>query len=120
MEVIISGVTQPAEGSYCLDVSVGYDEAYREELIGFLRDIGGPFEIETLQRGMWQGAKILRIVTPKARELRQHIYDGLRTGDDNDYIIHVTLTDAERCFTWLPDYDTEYGHMPFCLAERGE
>jgi hypothetical protein len=104
--------------SYCLDVVVGYQEGDRQELIAFLALTGQPFEIGQLQRGMWQGTKILRIETSNARGLQSHIYGGLLSGDDYQYVIHDTYVDARRSMTWLPDFDTKYGYEPFDFAEN--
>ena len=103
--------------SYCLDIRVGYSEQDRDELIGFLRQVGKFFGVGKAQRGMWQGAKILRVETPKAAELAQHIIKSLRLGDDYDYEVHETFTDANRCDTWLPDFDTAHGHERFDLIQ---
>ncbi|MFZ2253099.1 MAG: hypothetical protein WAW13_02910 [Minisyncoccia bacterium] len=103
--------------SYCLDIGVGYDERYRDELIELLQlpIIVAQFELTRAQRGMWQGSKLLRVLTPKAHELVQYIIKNLRTGDDNDYEVHDNGTDADRSMTWLPDYDTEHGYKWFDL-----
>ena len=103
--------------SYCLDVTVGRDERYRQELIDFLMQSGKPFKIGKVQRGMWQGRKILRIETSDAETLQQHIYNSLHSGDDYDYIIHASFIDAQRSDTWLPDLDTRYNAEPFSLTE---
>ena len=103
--------------SYCLDVIVGYKESCREELIDFLKRTSETFEIGKVQRGMWQGTKILRIETPKAADLQQHIYSELHTGDDNDYVVYETSIDAQRSDTWLPDFDTAHGSEPFSLHD---
>lgn len=102
--------------SYCLDISVGRNERYRDELIAFLKQTGAPFALGKASRGMWQGVKILRVETPKAEELTQHIIDGLPTGDDNDYEVHYSHTDANRSMTWLPDLDTAFGYKAFDLV----
>lgn len=114
-----SGACTPSamKQSYCLDVTVGYDESYREKLIDFLKRTGQSFEIGKVQRGMWQGTKILRIETPKAEALRQHIYEWFLIGGDNDYVIHDTYIDAQRSDTWLPDLDTCHNAEPFILME---
>ncbi|MCR4275795.1 MAG: hypothetical protein NUV90_00185 [Candidatus Parcubacteria bacterium] len=103
------------QASFCLDIRVGRVERYREELIAFLRDNGAPFGVTKAQRGMWEGVKILRVQTPKAAELAQFIIDGVRTGDDNDYEVHESRSDAQRCETWLADYDTSFGYEEFDL-----
>lgn len=102
--------------SYCLDIRVGRSEQERNTLIEFLMQAGKFFEVGKAQRGMWQGAKILRVETPKATELAQHIMKSLRLGDDYDYEIHETFTDANRSDTWLPDLDTTHGHERFDLV----
>ncbi len=105
--------------SYCLDIGVGYNEHYRDELIKLLQDPAtiAQFELTTAQRGMWQGAKLLRVLTPKALELQQFIYNTLRTGDDNEYTIHENGVDANRSMTWLPDYDTIHGYKWFEIKD---
>lgn len=105
----------PPSQSYCLDVVLGYDESYREDLIEFLRETRARFQIGKLTRGMWQGAKILRIETPKASELQRHIFENYRLGDDCDYQIHETQIEAFRSDTWLPDFDTSHGYDSFTL-----
>ncbi len=99
--------------SYCLDVSVGYNEHYMDELLAFLQGTGDEFGITTVQRGRMNGVKILRILTTKAEELKEHIFHGVHTGDDNDYEVHSTAIDARRSMNFLADYGNPLGHEPF-------
>ena len=101
--------------TYCLDIAVGYNERYRDELIGLLQQLNAiaQFELTTAQRGMWQGAKLLRVLTPKALELQKFLYKNLRTGDDNDYVMYDSEVDANRSMTWLPDLDSLHGYAWF-------
>ncbi len=94
--------------SYCLDVRVGYDETYREELIEFLMCLEEDFAVTAYERGMWNGVKILRILTAEARRLQEQIVASIRTGDDNEYEIFYNLVDARRCMTFLTDLDTRH------------
>lgn len=100
--------------THCLDINVGYDEAYREQLIDFLRQTCLDFS-KSASRGMWQGTKILRVYTTQAFELQDYIIRTHPLGDDNEYQVHPTSTDADRCMTYLPDYDTKYGYEKFEL-----
>lgn len=102
---------QTAENStFCVDIRVGYDEEEREELIEFLKEKGNPFDIVLAQRGMWEGVKILRVETPKANDLIKHIMSNIFAGDDYEYEVHETRKDAFRSDTYLPDYDSKFGH----------
>ena len=103
--------------SYCLDIRVGRNEQDREDLIRLLEQAGKFFGVGKAQRGKWQGVKILRVETPKATELAQLIIKSLRAGDDYDYEVHETFTDANRSDTWLPDFDTRFGHEWFDLVQ---
>lgn len=106
-------------GSFCLDVGLGYDERYREELIAFLKGLSKNLKeklgITKAERGMWEGVKILRIQTTKAEQLQIYILENTDTGDDNDYRILDNRVDADRCMVYLPDYDTDYGYAEFDL-----
>jgi len=106
------------EVSYCLDIDVGYDERYRDELIALLQQPAtmARFELTRAERGMWQEVKLLRVLTPKAQALQQFIEEQLRTGDDNDYVIYDTGVDANRSMTLLPDYDSPHGYESFEIA----
>jgi hypothetical protein len=101
--------------SFCLDVFTGHGEHYREELLAFLHETGEPFAITTVQRGRMGEVKSLRILTPKAKELYQHIHDGTRTGDDNDYEVHDCEIDAQRSMRYMPDYNNPLGDEAFDL-----
>jgi hypothetical protein len=101
--------------TYCLDIAVGYNESYRDELIALLQQSSAiaQFELSGAQRGMWQGVKKLRVLTPKAIEFQQFLYNNLRTGDDNDYTIYDNAVEANRSMTWLPDLDSPHGYAWF-------
>lgn len=69
------------------------------------------------------GVKKLRVQTPKAEELQQHIYEGPAVGDDVgiswgndcDYTIHYNAVDARRDVEFLPDYSNPVGYEEFDL-----
>lgn len=104
------------EQSYCLDINVGRSEATREELIAFLEGAAPLSVTGKAWRGMWNGMKLLRVETTDAEELKQIITDEFHTGDDCEYAIHYSATDAQRSMEWLPDFDTEFGHEEFRLV----
>ncbi len=110
----------PQQQSYCLDVRVGYDSRYVEELVEFLRRTGAPFGVTKGRRGRMDGVKILRVHTSNAEELIKHIENGVRTGDDNEYEIHYSAIDARRCMNFLPDYDSPLGHKEFDIIPATE
>ncbi len=95
--------------SFCVDIRVGYDETVREELIPLLKERKDAFAITELERGMWQGVKIIRAYTTRGRSLASFIVDHHRMGDDFDYEIHETSRDANRASFYLPDLDTTRG-----------
>ncbi|GEM_PF-3434831 len=102
--------------SYCLDVFVGRDEHYREELLSFLQGSAATgYDITTVQRGRMGEEKSLRILTPKAHELGHYIIAGVRTGDDHDYEVHDSEIDAQRSMRFMPDYNNPLGDQPFDL-----
>lgn len=101
--------------SYCLDVFVGYHESHREELLQFLKETGGDYDITSVQRGRMNEMKSLRIVTTKAEALERHILSESRTGDDNDYDTYFNDVDARRSMDFMPDYGHQLGDKPFTL-----
>lgn len=89
--------------SYCLDIRVGYEESYRQELIKFLNTTGEPFGITGLQCGMQQGMKVLRVLTPRAHELSQHITLLFRAIDENEYLVRENEAGIHNVGIFSPD-----------------
>lgn len=108
-------VDEPHDETYCIDIRVGYNGNDRESLIELLRRRGAIFPGMTAERGMWQGTKILRVYTTNGENLRHHIIAEHRLGNDFDFEIHFSRTDAERSLHYLPDYDTTCGFDKFSL-----
>lgn len=98
-----------------VDIRVGYQESVREELITFLRERQLGLKIISLQRGMWNQTKILRVCTEDADHLTAYVLEQYWLGDDFDYEVHLSYIDAQRADCWLPDYDTEHGYQEFKL-----
>lgn len=103
--------------SYCLDVSLGYDEWYRNELLAFLKGIVSEFGITTVQRYRMDETKALRVLTPQAVQLQRHIIHAVRTGDDNIYAIYGNEVEAHRSMALIPDYNHPLGDKPFTLTD---
>lgn len=102
--------------SYCLDIYLGYTEVYREELIKFLSSTGVPFGVTKGQCGRKGTTKSLRVLTPQAEALMQHIVGGVRSGDEHRYVIHVSRADAERDVQFMPDYNSPFGCDEFDIV----
>lgn len=105
------------QDSFCLDIRVGRNEQYREELIVFLCEKALAFGVTKAQRLMWNGTKILRVQTPKAAELAQFLIDKMLDGDEFEYVVHESRIDAQRADWWNPDYDTALGYEEFDLVD---
>ncbi len=96
-----------------VDIRVGHQESYREELIAWLRERKLELNLISAQRGMWNGVKILRVCIEDAQGLATYVLEQYRLGDDCDYEVHLSYIDAQRADYWLPDYDTEHGYQEF-------
>lgn len=103
--------------SYCLDVWVGYYETDRDNLVTFLMEgVAAQYSALRAKRLMWQGVKILRIVTPRAVELRDAIIHRAHYGDDYSYEVLESPVAAERAPDRLPDFDSALGYLEFDLV----
>ncbi len=105
------------ENTFCIDVSVGYNESYVNELIEFLKVHGHKFSVTKAQRGRMDEVKKLRVLTPMGVDLQTFMAENLRTGDDNEYEIHYNPVDAQRSMNFMPDYNNPLGDGEFWVIE---
>lgn len=106
------------QASYCIDITVGYDEKHMEELIILLKGLDKSFGATKAQRGRMDDLKKLRVWTPYANDVKGIIGDLLQGDDENEYEIHFSEVDARRSMNWLPDYNHPLGDKEFNLDPK--
>lgn len=90
------------QGSYCLDVFIDGEEILREELLDFLKKEKMKFEITKGQYGMWGDIRVLRVLTPQAKALADHISKTIKDACDYSYDDYDSQKKAENSQFWNP------------------
>ena len=101
--------------SYCLDVFIDGEEILRENLIDFLSNTHGDFDLSLAQCGNWGDNLSLRILTGGANKLLAHILRNVDGAVHYSYDEYYAKNKANSSVFWDPDK-----HKPFWLNNKEE
>lgn len=101
--------------SYCVDISLGYDEFTRARLIGFLRKIKAEFRATSVESGMYQYENMFRVYTPMGQELGEYILEHFPGGGEFRFVVHHSEVSTRRYKKFKPDIETKSRRVQFDL-----